>query len=107
MLRSSLTETAKWFGVEAVGVREVQIARILKMAAVRAPNIDFANAWYVPAELVAALSVAIARARKPGRRGDLSLKPKTPWLRLVKSSIRCNDVTVLTNHVGLPNDVTV
>ncbi len=76
MLRSSLTETAKWFGVEAVGVREVQIARILKMAAVRAPNIDFANAWYVPAELVAALSVAIARPRKPGRRGDLSLKQK-------------------------------
>jgi len=41
-------------GVEAVGVREVQIARILKMAAVRAPNIDFANVRYLPAELVAA-----------------------------------------------------
>jgi uncharacterized protein YuzE len=41
-------------GVEAVGVREVQISRILKMAAVRAPNIDFANARYVPTELVAA-----------------------------------------------------
>jgi uncharacterized protein YuzE len=41
-------------GVEAVGVREAQIARILKLAAVQAPNINFANARYVPAELVAA-----------------------------------------------------
>ena len=41
-------------GVEAVGAREVQISRILRMAAVQAPNIDFANARYVPAELVAA-----------------------------------------------------
>jgi uncharacterized protein YuzE len=41
-------------GVEAVRVREVQIARILKLAAPQAPNINFANARYVPAELVAA-----------------------------------------------------
>jgi hypothetical protein len=41
-------------GVEAVGVCEVQIARILKLAAVQAPNINFANARYVPSELVAA-----------------------------------------------------
>jgi uncharacterized protein YuzE len=41
-------------GIEAVGVREVQIARILKMAAVKAPNIEFAHTRYVPTELVAA-----------------------------------------------------
>jgi uncharacterized protein YuzE len=41
-------------GVEAVGVREVQIGRILRMAAVEAPNVDFANARYLPTELVAA-----------------------------------------------------
>ena len=41
-------------GIEAVGVREVQIGRILKMAAVKAPNVDFAKAKYLPAELVAA-----------------------------------------------------
>jgi uncharacterized protein YuzE len=41
-------------GVEAVGIREVQIARILRLAAVQAPKVAFANARYVPAELVAA-----------------------------------------------------
>ena len=39
-------------GVEAVGIREVQIGRILKMAAVSAPNVDFAEARYIPAGLV-------------------------------------------------------
>ncbi len=38
-------------GVEAVGVREVQIGRILKMAAVSALNVDFAEARYIPTEL--------------------------------------------------------
>jgi uncharacterized protein YuzE len=53
-------------GVEAVGVREVQIARILKMAAVQAPNVDFANARYVPAELVAAWAIARAQSVRAG-----------------------------------------
>jgi uncharacterized protein YuzE len=49
-----LDRSGEVVGVEAVGVREVQIARILKMAAVQAPNVDFANARYLPTELVPA-----------------------------------------------------
>ena len=41
-------------GVEALGVREAQVGRILKLAAIKAPNIDFAQARYLPAKLVPA-----------------------------------------------------
>ncbi|MBI4660186.1 MAG: hypothetical protein HY735_15205 [Verrucomicrobia bacterium] len=38
-------------GVEAVGIKEIQIGRLLKMAAVQAPNIDFSQVRYLPAGL--------------------------------------------------------
>ena len=39
-------------GVEAVGVKEIQVGRLLKMAAVQAPNVDFSQVRYLPAGLV-------------------------------------------------------
>ena len=51
-LAVDIDKNGEVIGVEAVGIREVQIGRILKMAAVSAPNVDFAEARYIPAGLV-------------------------------------------------------
>jgi hypothetical protein len=40
-------------GVEAIGETEVQIGRILKHAAVEAPNVDFSRVRYTRSQLCA------------------------------------------------------